>query len=353
MLSLKESSSGYDEINAKLLKCSLQYTEHILCHVCKVSLTEGIFPESLKTANVIPLFKSDDPMLFNNYRPVSLLCTLSKLFEKVMYNRLLSYLNKNNFFYQKQFGFRKKHSTYMPLIILMDEISRALDSGKFAVGIFLDFSKAFDTVNHKILLAKLAHYGIRDHAHAWLSDYLNNRTQFVSYNNFKSTKRVIKCGVPQGSILGPLLFLIYVDDLARTCKYAKPFLFADDTNLLHCGKNIINMKTEINTDLSTIAEWLKANRLSLNIKKTHFMLFTNKNTTPVLNIQIDNNKINESKQTKFLGVIIDKKINWVAHISYINGKIARGIGIILKARKMLPKKTLTTLYYSFIYPFLI
>ena len=350
--SLKDSSAGYDGIRTSLLKESLNYIDGILCYLCNLSIQEGVFPNKLKTANVIPLFKSEDSELFNNYRPVSILCTLSKIFEKVMYSRIIDFLNKYKFFVKSQFGFRKDHSTYMPLLVLIDEIINALDSGEVAVGVFLDFSKAFDTVNHKILLEKLYHYGIRDKAYAWLKSYLCDRNQFVSYNGFKSSERTITCGVPQGSILGPLLFLIYINDLSNNCKFAKPFLFADDTNLLHHSKDHQNLQEELNYDLENISEWLKANRLSLNIKKTHYMVFTKKHGIADINLNIDGNKIDSVEQTKFLGVIIDKHLNWKNHIALVSGKVARGIGILIKARKYLPKDAILSLYYSFIYPYL-
>ena len=349
---LKDSSAGYDGISTNLLKESLTHINEVLSYLCNLSLKEGVFPEKLKTANVIPLFKSGDPELFNNYRPVSILCTISKIFEKVMYSRIIDFLNKYKFFVKSQFGFRKDHSTYMPLLVLIDEIVNALDSGEVAVGVFLDFSKAFDTVNHKILLSKLFHYGIRDKAYAWLESYLCNRVQFVSYNGFKSTKNTITCGVPQGSILGPLLFLIYINDLSKICQFTNPFLFADDTNLLHHSKDLVKLQKEINDDLHQISEWLQANRLSLNIKKTHYMIFSNKRLPIDMNIKIDGNKIDSVEQTKFLGVIIDKQLNWKKHITHITGKVARGIGIIIKAKKYLPREAMLSLYYYFIYPYL-
>ena len=177
-------------------------------------------------------------MLFNHYRPVSLLCVLSKVFEKVMYTRLLDFLENLKKLYNNQFGFRKCHSTYTALMLLTDNITKSLENGEFVVGVFLDFSKAFDTVKNDILLTKLHHYGIRGFAMKWFQSYPSDRYQYVTYNGVESLKKSIKGGVPQGSILGPLLFLIYIDDLSTVCNYMMPFLFADDANLFSSGHDI-------------------------------------------------------------------------------------------------------------------
>ena len=350
--SLKNGSPGHDEINKDILELSIPHIKNLLIFLLNQSLLQGIFPEELKIANVVPLFKNDDSMKFNNYRPVSLLCTLSKVFEKVMYNRLISFLEREKILYEKQFGFRKKHSTYMALMILIDKLIKSLEKGEYILGIFLDFSKAFDTVDHSILITKLNHYGIRGIALDWFVSYLNNRKQFVTYNGVRSSMKTVKCGVPQGSILGPILFLLYINDLASICKKTLPFLFADDTNLFICGDNPDEMVSDLNSELEDISSWLKTNKLSLNVKKTHYMLFSSKrNRKDILPIKIDNNEIEEVEHTKFLGVFIDNKLNWKKHISYISGKISRGLGVILKAKKILNASALKTLYFSFIYPY--
>ena len=352
LLSLKNTASGYDDINSMSLKLCSQYVTQPLTHICNLSLTYGVFPDQMKIANVIPLYKSDDPMFFSHYRPVSLLSVLSKVFEKIMYERIVAFLNANNILYKFQFGFRPKHSPYLALITLIDKLTAALENGDYAIGVFLDFSKALDTVNHSILLDKLYHY--RGCAHSWFKSYLSNRQQFVTYNGVMSGEQRIKCGVPQGSILGPLLFLTYINDLSASCDHSQPFLFADDTNLFISGKNICQLQQNMESDLMNIAEWLKANKLSLNIKKTHFMVFGNKNKTPTnMELHIGCQPIEKVEHTKFLGVILDHKITRKKHINYISSKIAKGIGIIKKVRKYLNSDTLISLYYSFIYPYLI
>ena len=350
---LKNSAPGYDEVTAGILELSLPVINGPLTHILNLSLLEGVFPSELKVANVLPLYKADDDMLFNNYRPVSLLSVLSKVFERIMYNRLISFLENNKILFKNQFGFRKQHSTYMALMILLDKIVKALENGEFVVGIYLDFSKAFDTVDHSILLVKLEYYGIRGIALDWFKSYLAGRKQYVTYNGTSSSTKMIKCGVPQGSILGPLLFLLYINDLPNVCKSTNPVLYADDTNLFINGNNLIDLQTAINRELAEISTWLKINKLSLNVKKTHHMIFTHKRKIqPSVALSIEGHPIDEVDNTKFLGVYLDNKINWKKHISYISGKVARGIGLIIKARKMLTSDALLTLYHSFVFPYL-
>ena len=167
-----------------------------------------------------------------------------------MYNRLISFLENNKILFKNQFGFRKQHSTYMALMVLLDKIVKALENGEFVVGVYLDFSKAFDTVDHSILFVKLEYYGIRGIALDWFKSYLTGRKQYVTYNGTSSSTKVIKCGVPQGSILGPLLFLLYINDLPNVCKSTNPVLYADDTNLFINGKNLIDLQTTFNSELA-------------------------------------------------------------------------------------------------------
>ena len=193
-----------------------------------------------------------------------------------MYNRVSEFLQTLKILVNFQFGFRKWHSSYMALLTLMDKLISSLERKEFVIGIILDFSEAVDTVDHAILLRKLCHYGIRGNALKWFTSYLSNHRQYVTYNGVVSVMKGISYGVPQGSILGPFLFLIYINDLCSMCKYTTPILFADDTNLFCRSPDIKTMESNINNELTEISLWLKVNKLSMNIKKTHYMVFSKK-----------------------------------------------------------------------------
>ena len=234
--SLKDSSCGWDDFGTQVTKSARLSLVNPLAYICNLSMSTGVFPDQLKIAKVIPLYKNDDPKVFSNYRPISVLPIFSKVLERAMYNRLIKYLNDNKILYSFQFGFRKNHSAVMALMILVDKVSKALENGEYALGLFIDFSKAFDTINYDILFTKLFHYGVRGCALKWFKSYLTNRKQYVVYNDTSSSLKPIVCGVPQGSILGPLLFLIYVNDLAYVSNDLFMIMFADDTNALVSNK---------------------------------------------------------------------------------------------------------------------
>ena len=233
-------------------------------------------------------------------------------------------------------------------------MAAAHENGEKTIGLFWDFSKAFDTVNYDILFKKLEHYGLRGTILNWFQNYLSNRSQNVNYKMEFSQEQELICGVPQGSVLGPLLFLLYVNDLALVSNKLTPIMFADDSSFFIHGKKTDEMADIINQELEEIVSWLNANRLSLNIRKTKSILFnpTKDKKTINISLKILDEKIEQVEEIKFLGVILDENLTWKKHIQYINRKIAKNIGIISKARTILNKKTLLTLYYTFIYPYL-
>ena len=229
--------SGPYSVPNDMLKALKANLCHPLTTIVNMSFATGIYPDLLKIAKVIPIFKKGDKLLVSNYRPISLLSNINKIFEKLVYSRLYKFLEIHNCIYELQFGFRAKHSTQHALASLTESVRLALDEGNFACGIFVDFQKAFDTVDHSILLSKLEHYGVRGLANNWFRSYLTNRQQYVSINGFDSSLKEMKYGVPQGSVLGPLLFLIYINDLHNAVKFSITHHFADDTNFLYVSKS--------------------------------------------------------------------------------------------------------------------
>lgn len=229
----------------------------------------------MKIAKVSPIHKNGDKHIFTNYRPVSLLPQFSKILEKLFDSRLEKFINKFNIINESQYGFRKTRSTTMAIIEAVEEIAKALDKRKYAVGIFIDLKKAFDTLNHTILLQKLELYGIRGVALNWLRSYLTDRQQYVKMGDYSSELLSITCGVPQGSILGPKLFNLYINDIFDISKLFKMILFADDTNIFYSNDDYNTLITTINSELGKLKQWMDANKLSLNVCKTKMMFFGN------------------------------------------------------------------------------
>ena len=329
---LKNSTSkGHDNLPISLLKsCNLELSS-ILTHLTNESLSSGVFPDTLKIAKVIPVFKSGDNRSITNYRPISVLSNISKIFEKLVCTRLNKFLVDKQLLHDNQFGFRPKLSTCLALLQLVDELRRSIDEGNITVGVFVDLAKVFDTVDHKIMLAKLQYYGIRGVPNKWFSSYLSNRKQYVSINNSNSIPSDISCGVPQGSILGPILFIIYVNDLNSVSQQLRNIMFADDTNLFLTGNSIETIESLMNSELCNLIEWFQANLLSLNISKTNYIVFSKKRNITA-NILIGDTPLVKLDTTKFLGVIISCDLKWNSHIDVVLNKISKNVGIIAKVR---------------------
>ena len=345
---------GYDNIPMLLIQKTIHVIAKPLSHIINLSFSSGIVPDQLKISRVIPLFKSGSKSSFDNYRPVSTLPSFSKILEKAFYNRLYSYLTESNILCSNQYGFRKRYLTAFALIDLHDKISAALDNKKLAVGLFMDLSKAFDTVNYDILFMKLYHSGIRGVASDWIKSYLSNRFQFVQFNSSASSLGKINCGVPQGSILGPLIFLIYINDICNVSSLAKVILFADDTNLFFSNNDPNELIKTLNSEIPKFSHWLTVNKLTLNIDKTKLILFKprQKRASVQIRIKLNNKEIEQVKETVLLGVVLDECLTWRSHIAFVANKIFKSIGIICKTSFFLNKQSLWILYFPMIYPYL-
>ena len=348
-------SHGHDDISTKLLKNTITNILQPITHIINLSFNTGVVPQEMKIAKVIPIHKSADQSLLKNYRPVSLLPAFSKLLEKIMYKKIISYLNSNNILFKHQYGFRTKHSTLHPIIHLLNHCAESSNKSdpEFTLAVFCDLSKAFDVISHDILLNKLNTYGIRGIANQWFKSYLTQRTQFVEIDKNKSNPLPIQCGVPQGSILGPLLYLIYVNDIYNSCT-GNILSFADDTTLYTSHSDIQQLYTTANTHINNLFEWFCANRLSLNANKTKYIVIRphqKRCNLTGLNIHIDNISLTrigndcEERATKFLGMFIDEHLTWKSHISHVNAKVSRSLVAVNQVKNILPKPCLRTLYF--------
>ena len=346
-------SPGHDLINSNLVKHISQEIAYPLKLIFNESLSNGVVPDDLKIAKVVPIYKKDNPQVFGNYRPVSVLPCLSKILERLVYNRCYELICKHNILYKKQYGFRQKHSTYMAVLDVINDLTKTIDDGMFNVGIFMDLSKAFDTIDHTILLHKLYNYGFRGVSHNWFSNYLSNRKQYVSYNGTASPKVNTSCGVPQGSLPGPLLFILYMNDIQHTSKLLSFTLFADDTTILYSHKNLTSLCDTLNVELREVCNWFKANKLSLNAKKTNLMYLGTSHQTRNIDdskncIYLDGVKLDRVHEAKFLGLLIDENITWKKQISSVCKTCSRNIGVMNKVKHFLPKQAMYHLYCSMV-----
>jgi hypothetical protein len=351
---LPKTSCGIDNISTKFIKMIKSSIKVPLTKLINKSLENGIVPQIMKIAKVIPLYKGKNAEQCTNYRPISLLPSISIFFEKIVHKRLYHFLNTQKAFYDSQYGFRPGYSTTAAITEFTSKLLESFDNKLNTIGVFLDLSKAFDTINHTTLLSKLRHYGVRGQALEWFRSYLSNRKQFVMYKNTSSLLREVTCGVPQGSVLGPLLFIIYTNDLPNALRFTRCVLFADDTTIYYSSRNLVHVIQNISVDLKHLTEWFKSNKLSLNISKTNYMLFTknNKDYEQNINLRLSNENITRVNSTKFLGMIIDDKLNWQDHISHTKNKMSSGLYALNKSKHVLGKNHLKTLYHSLIHPYL-
>ena len=353
---------GPNSIPPTLLKVIAPLISIPISQICNKSFKTNTVPDKLKESKMNPIHKKDSKLIISNYRPISILSNINKILEKLMFKRLYEFLESYKCIYELQFGFRAKHSTNHAILSITQKIQETINNNNIAIGVFIDLQKAFDTVNHKILLNKLNHYGIRGTANKWFESYLSNRKQYVNFNGIKSKENIIQHGVPQGSVLGPLLFLIYINDLHNCIKFSNTFHFADDTNLLYIPKKVLrnknkketknnkskrNLARKLNTDLKSLNNWLLANKISLNTTKTEIIIFRKKGQNkPDLKIKLNGLKLRPKKEIKYLGLIFDEHLTFNKHITFMNAKLKRTNNLLAIARHYLPLHLLKQIYYG-------
>lgn len=298
------------------------------------------FPSGLKKAIVVPIFKAGDSALPSNYRPISLLPIISKILEKCMALRIADFFETNNLFSASQFGFRQGRSTVLGILDLVSNIMESFEAREYHAATFYDLSKAFDCVTHSILLRKLQYYNFHTNSIELLKSYLEGRTQDVKVGGALSAERVMGVGVPQGSILGPLLFLIYINDLPLTEPPGTVTLFADDTSL-SCGGDSLDLASErLCVSRSRVEEWFSANKFVLNKNKTHNMIFSLRDISDLPDNQ---------EHAKFLGIYIDNKLKFDHHVDFVCGRMRSGAFALRGLSACVPLITLKTAYYALVH----
>jgi exonuclease III len=350
-------SHGIDGSSNIILKEIKHELAPCLTKIINQSIESGIFPYRLKIAKVIPIFKNNETNLLCNYRPISVLPSTSKIFERILHTQLQNYFTESKLFYKSQYGFRPNHSTELAALELIDQIIIKMDKNEVPLNIYLDLSKAFDTLDHEILLTKLYYYGIRGQSFELMKNYLADRKQYVEFKDNNSEFSDVTTGVPQGSILGPLLFLIYINDINHASSCFCPVIYADDTTLSttlnYFSENISdsNIDRKLNTEIEKITKWLKLNKLSLNVQKTKAMIFhTSRRKIRNPKLKIESNDILFVTEFNFLGIHLDSNLRWQTHINKISNKISRANGIFNRMKHILPENILLTLYNTLVLP---
>ena len=349
----QKKASGLDNISTRLLKCAATTIAPILCKIFNMCLTQGTMPDDLKSARVVPIYKNGDKDELTNYRPISILPICSKIIEKIVHRQLYEYVTENKILYNGQSGFRQQHSTNTALIKTIDKWNVDIDEGNYIGAVFVDLSKAFDMVNHKILIDKLSAIGVKGIERNWFVSYLANCTQYVSINGSISTPCNITSGVPQGSILGPLMFLLFINDMPNCIKHSTVDMYADDTLIYVSHNNVDLIEKYLNEDLECLTKWLENNRMKANVNKTKVMLLGTPNRTSQVNhIKVVMNGIDVENVDcfKYLGVTIDANLKWNDHVKNICRKMCNSLGVMRRIKQYVPKKSLITIYNTMILP---
>jgi hypothetical protein len=316
------------------------------------SLANGMFPDIWKLARVTPIFKSGAKKDVNNYRPISVISIFSRILERIVHDQMFDFLLENNVITKNQSAFRKLYSTITSLICSTDYWYENIDCKKLNLTIFLDLRKAFDTVDHKIMVEKLRRYGIRNTAGNWFQSYLDHRKQFCSVNGQRSKTSEVTCGIPQGSCLGPLLFIIYLNDFEKCLKFSQANIYADDTSVTIASDDVEKLVFEAQQELLNLSEWMRINKLSPNPAKTEYMVIGHSRKVNALNISstltLNGSDIKRVTKTKSLGVTVDENLKWDEQYKIVKGKICGGLASLKKLKNIIPQTKLCSVYYAIV-----
>ena len=326
-----------------------------LCTLFNACLTAGVFPDDWKLANVHPVFKSGDSRLLTNYRPISVLSILAKVFESLVHQQVYSYFSSNNLLSPAQCGFRPGHCTQDLLIKVTEDWKFALDEDEIVGIAFIDLRKAFDSIDHVLLLAKLRAYGFDDVSISWFTNYLSNRQQRVVLDNVYSDWAALHRGVPQESVLGPLLFIIYMNDLPSVICHSHLHQFADDIAMYTSSTDPVLVQDHLNFDLTSLSDWVTSNGFTVNVTKSHSMLLARRRRRHLLfSIQflLNNSVLQLIKSIKYFGIIVDEGLSWSEQIGYVRRRSLSALAAIRKVSLYLSSKVLITLYNAFVLPYL-
>lgn len=345
------TSRDIDDIQIRPVKYVVDIIAPVLVHIFNSSLSAAVFPVKLQTAKVSVLYKKGDRNDLGNYRPVSILPIFSKPFEKILHSRLSKFITKHNLLIPNQFAFCKNKSTELALLEQKEYILTQFESKNIVIGVFIDYSKAFDLINHDLLLMKLECYGIRGHAALLIKSYLSSRQQVVSIGNAFSNVRPLVSGVPQGSILGPLLFNMYINDIISISSSAKFVIYADDTSIFFSGQNLNELIHTCNNTMKLLERWSQANYMRVNETKTKAVIFRPKNKQlPVHDvITLNSRPIEIVDSFKCLGVVFSASMTWENHVNNVIAKLAQITGVVGRVRYLLPKSTKLLLYNTLFY----
>ena len=346
-------SSCIEHLSSEILRDAFLAVPQTVCDLFNLSFELAEVPDVWKIAKVTPLPKTGNPKDVSNLRPISLLPLPSKLIEKIVHNRIYNHCNDNNLLDEKQGGFRPNHSTISTTAFYINDIYEAMNNNEITIAVYIDAMKAFDTVNHEILLKKLKYFGIKGKNAKWIKNYLANRKQCTFANDITSDQKVISCGVPQGSVCGPLLFLLYINDISKVLKHCKVSLYADDTVLYHSTHDINEAFNYVQEDLVRLSEWCNINKLTINCKKTKYCLYgmrsiVKKSKTQDMIVSLNNTVLEKVCSYKYLGFILDDHLNFNKHVKELTKIVTHKLYLLSKIRKYLTSDACTIIFKTMI-----